>query len=97
MKMEMQTKMLKLFLSMMMMMVMINLSKKYFEQVWAILWNTFVANHFNKTLRFTDLAVTKSNSSHNLAKLEYFTNLDFPEIRGPIPLPIRYLLGAQVL
>ena len=32
-----------------------------------------------------------------LAKL-YFTNLlyiDFPDIRGPISLPIRYLLGAQ--
>ncbi len=26
---------------------------------------------------------------------KYFTNLDFPEIRGPISLPKRYLLGAQ--
>ena len=28
-----------------------------------------------------------------LSKLSYFTNLDFPEIRGPISLPKRYLLG----
>ena len=47
-----------------------------------------MANHFNKTIRFTDLAVTKSNSSRNLANIKYFTNLDFPEIRGPISLPI---------
>ena len=25
--------------------------------------------------------------TYNLAKLSYFTNLDFPEIRGPISLP----------
>ena len=31
-----------------------------------------------------------------LAKLQYFTNLGFSEIRGPISLPkVRYLLGAQ--
>ena len=29
-----------------------------------------------------------------LAKLTYFTKLDFPEIRGPISLPLRYLLGG---
>ena len=26
----------------------------------------------------------------------YFTNLDFPEIRGPISLPKRYLLGGPI-
>ncbi len=30
-----------------------------------------------------------------LAKLYYFTNLDFPGIRGPVSLPKCYLLGAQ--
>ena len=29
-----------------------------------------------------------------LAKLKFFTNLDFPEIRGPISLNVSYLLGA---
>ena len=28
-----------------------------------------------------------------LVKLPYFTNQDFPEIRGPIPLPKSYLVG----
>ena len=32
-----------------------------------------------------------------IAKLKYFSNLDLPEIRGPISLPKRYLLGAQVV
>ena len=32
-----------------------------------------------------------------MAKLKYFTNLDFPEIRGPISLPKRYLLGKSVV
>ena len=30
-----------------------------------------------------------------LAKLQYFTNLDFPEVRGPTSLLIRSLLGAK--
>ncbi len=39
----------------------------------------------------------ESWSTIYLAKLQYSTNLDFPEIRSPISLPKRHLLRAQVV
>ena len=49
------------------------------------------------SLKFQEFSFKQSGGELHLVKLLYFTNLDFPEIRNPISLPKRYLLGAQVV
>ena len=52
---------------------------------------------FAKVAKFKDDMFLETHQLPHLAKLKYFTNLDFPEIRKlyGISLPKSYLLGAQ--